>query len=166
MDFIGGLGDDRSAFFLDDRRGSCLSVDALSRAAHLIRRSHSKLLALYGDRDLTLPQFELLEALLTHGAQSRLALTEITGMDRSTIFEMCSRVMAKGLIEKSPDRVRNKEDGRSALAVRITLSGRMALKDAARHLGSVENILLNRLSFADRQKLIAALERLSENSND
>ena len=122
----------------------------------LMRRCHQ----FYGDlyaretaaRDLTKQQYLVLCALEQHDGVSQTALVETTGIDRSTLAEMVSRMLERGLISRE----RTATDAR-ANAVAITAQGRRALRSARLAADRAEKALLDTLPVAERTRFMKSL---------
>src|SRR5580700_243965 len=124
--------------------------------SHLMRLCHQLYGDLYarepGSRDLTKQQFTVLCALEHHDGASQTALVESTGIDRSTLAEMVSRMLDRGLISRE----RTASDAR-ANAVLITASGRRALRGARLAADRAEKALLETLPPAERSRFLKSL---------
>jgi DNA-binding MarR family transcriptional regulator len=121
-----------------------------------MRRCHQ----FYGDlyaretaaRDLTKQQYLVLCALEQHDGVSQTALVETTGIDRSTLAEMVSRMLERGLISRE----RTATDAR-ANAVAITAQGRRGLRSARLAADRAEKALLDTLPAAERTRFMKSL---------
>lgn len=105
--------------------------------------------------DLTPRQFAVLGVLQRLEMASQTDIVNETGIDRSTLADIVKRLVARGLIARR----RSKEDAR-AYAVRLTASGRDALKAAEPASERVESRLLKSLPQTRRDAFIDNLIQL------
>ena len=112
---------DHSLTHLLHRVGQC-ATDAFQRYA--------------GDLQITARQFAVLMAVARKDGASQMDIVKLTGIDRSTLADMVSRMLAKGLIERQ----RSKVDGR-AYALSLTESGRNALERSIPAASRADDIL-------------------------
>jgi len=87
--------------------------------SHLLKRAVQYSVHLYmeevGKSGLTHRQFTVLAAVDSFDGKSQTELVKITGIDRSTLADLVSRLMAQGYLQRK----RSKEDQRTN-AVRLT----------------------------------------------
>lgn len=105
--------------------------------------------------DLTPRQFAVLRVLQRLESASQTDIVNETGIDRSTLADIVKRLVARGLIARR----RSKSDAR-AYAVRLTPSGKDALKSAEPASERVETRLLKSLPQARRDAFIDSLAQL------
>ena len=105
--------------------------------------------------DLTPRQFAVLRVLQRLETASQTDIVNETGIDRSTLADIVKRLVARGLIARR----RSKSDAR-AYAVRLTPSGKDALKSAEPASERVESRLLKSLPQARRDAFIDSLAQL------
>lgn len=105
--------------------------------------------------DLTPRQFAVLRVLQRLESASQTDIVNETGIDRSTLADIVKRLVARGLIARR----RSKSDAR-AYAVRLTPSGKDALKSAEPASERVESRLLKSLPQARRDAFIDSLAQL------
>ena len=105
-----------------------------------------------GQLEITPRQFIVLAAIGASEGANQTAITEQTGIDRSTMSELASRLVSKGLLQRN--RLRN--DAR-AYALRLTKEGTAKLQEALASVAGVEARCLAGLSAAERQALLAGL---------
>ncbi len=103
---------------------------ALDRSpSHLLHRALQRALDIYADEfgatSITQRQYAVLAAAAEHEGATQADLVRSTGIDRSTLADMATRMIAKGLLERE----RSTLDAR-ANAVSLTPAGREALEDA------------------------------------
>ncbi len=103
-------------------------------------------------KGLTIRQFAVLAALHDEDGQSQSSLVDVTGIDRSTLADMVSRMEKGGLVK----RVVSKTDAR-AKAVSLTKSGEKAYQDTAPIVAEADGDLLTGLRSSRRESLIKAL---------
>jgi|LNFM01.1.fsa_nt_gb DNA-binding MarR family transcriptional regulator len=104
---------------------------------------------------LTPRQFAVLRVLQRRETASQTDIVNETGIDRSTLADIVKRLVARGLIARRRSRV----DAR-AYAVRLTQSGKDALKAAEPASERVESRLLKSLPQARRDAFIDSLAQL------
>ncbi len=108
-----------------------------------------------GDLQITARQFAVLMAVAQLEGASQMDVVKLTGIDRSTLADMVSRMLTKGLIERQ----RSKLDGR-AYALSLTEAGRAALAQSIPAAARADDVLLATLDSQSREKLIAALNQV------
>ena len=108
-----------------------------------------------GDLQITARQFAVLMAVSRMEGASQMDVVKLTGIDRSTLADMVSRMLAKGLIERQ----RSKADGR-AYSLSLTEAGRAALSQSIPAATRADNMLLATLDAEKRDKLIEALDQV------
>ena len=110
-----------------------------------------------GQLEITPRQFIVLAAIGAHEGANQTEITEQTGIDRSTMSELASRLTTKGLLQ----RTRLRSDAR-AYALRLTAPGSAKLRDALASMARVEARCLAALSPAERKTLVSGLRALAE----
>ena len=108
-----------------------------------------------GDLQITARQFAVLMAVARMEGASQMDVVKLTGIDRSTLADMVSRMMTKGLIERQ----RSKLDGR-AYALSLTDAGRSALAQSIPAATRADDLLMATLDGPGRETLIAALNQV------
>ena len=101
---------------------------------------------------LTPRQFAVLMAVAEEQGLTQTELVERTGIDRSTLADIVSRLIGRGLIQRR----RAKEDGR-AYAIKLTAQGAKSLRDAQPGAAAADNRLLASLPQAKRQDFLDSL---------
>ena len=124
---------------------------------HLAEQCGAELFAAEVVEDVTPRQLAVLKALGAKEGVSQTKLVEATGVDRSTLADLCKRMQRKGLLRRR----RTREDAR-AYAVQLTDEGRRVLKVAAPAARRVDEILLSALSDKGRRAFLAALASIVE----
>lgn len=126
---------------------------------HLLRRVDQCATQLYtnetADNDLTLRQLAILTAISLQEDLSQTDLVAITGIDRSTVAGIVSRLIRKGLL----DRKRSPVDGR-AYCVRLSKRGAKAIAGADRLYSKVEKKLLAGVSAAEASQFVSTLKTI------
>ncbi len=107
-------------------------------------------------KGLTIRQFAVLAALNDENGQSQSNLVDVTGIDRSTLADMVSRMEKSGLVQ----RVKSAEDAR-AKAVSLTDDGKKAFEDAAPEVLEADAILTEELRKSRRESLLFSLAVIS-----
>lgn len=128
--------------------------------AHLLHRVLQIALDIYsaelGEGALSQRQFAVLHALEAHDeGLSQTDLVRITGIDRSTLADLVSRMSGKGLLARE----RSATDGRANL-VRLTDEGRAALIEAEPLVAAADAKILELLSPPKRDSFVKLLRKL------
>jgi DNA-binding MarR family transcriptional regulator len=105
--------------------------------------------------DLTLRQFAVLVAISQEPDLSQTDLVSITGIDRSTIAGIVSRLLRKGLLERR----RSPDDGR-AYCVRLSKRGTKAVAGADRLYSKVEKKLFSGVPATEVNQLVSTLRTI------
>jgi len=136
------------------------SFDLESSLSHLLRRAqqfaYDQFVQQMGNSTLTPRQFIVLFAVNEEEGLSQTDLVNRTGIDRSTLADMISRMIKNGLLARR----RTAEDAR-ANAVRLTAAGRRALKGAMPKALAAEKLLLDILPKGAQADLMKALTQLN-----
>ena len=133
--------------------------ELLDHVGHLLRRAQQIAVAAYSQevgRDLRPRQFSLLLAIYQQPGLHQVELTELIGMDRSTISEISDRLEKRGLLERRPD-----EADERASKLYITSQGSAAVEAALPGILGVHQNLLARLPTHLHVPFIAALKTLA-----
>jgi DNA-binding MarR family transcriptional regulator len=99
--------------------------------------------------------YRLLSALEQWGPASQADLGRDTGIDRSDVTAVLTDLEARTLVAREVD-----PDHRRRKIVTITTAGRAALRDLDRTVDEVQDVVLDPLTPAQRQQLLALLARL------
>jgi len=141
-------------------RKSTGSFDLENSLSHLLRRAqqfaYEQFVQQMGTSSLTPRQFIVLFAVNEEEGLSQTDLVNRTGIDRSTLADMISRMIKNGLLARK----RTAEDAR-ANAVRLTAAGRRALKGAMPKALAAEKALLDALPKTVQADLLKALGQLN-----
>ena len=135
--------------------------DLADSPSHLLHRAQQAAANLsakaLADQGLTLRQFAVLAALAGTDSQSQAKLVDQTGIDRSTLADMVSRMEKTGLIKRVP----SPADARAKL-VSLTAKGHKALDAAAPHVAAGDAEIMSMLQASRRPGFLASLALLSE----
>jgi MarR family transcriptional regulator, temperature-dependent positive regulator of motility len=110
-----------------------------------------------GKSGLTQRQFTVLLAVDSNDGISQTALVKLTGIDRSTLADLVSRMMAQGYLQRR----RTKDDGRTN-SIRITPAGKKALKGAQPGADDVDKRLLSDVPSSHRKAFQEVLSILTD----
>jgi len=129
--------------------------------SHLLRRTqqfaYDQFVQQMGSSSLTPRQFVVLFAVDEEQGLSQTDLVNRTGIDRSTLADMISRMIKAGLLARK----RTATDAR-ANAVRLTAAGRRALKAAMPRALAAEQLLMSFLPKAAQTQVVHALGLLAD----
>jgi DNA-binding MarR family transcriptional regulator len=104
------------------------------------------------EADLTPRQLAVLMTVASEEGASQTKLTEVTGVDRSTMADVVVRLCRKGLLQRR----RTRDDART-YEVKLTNEGRRVLGVAGPAARRVDDRVLNVLSRKDRDAFLTAL---------
>ncbi len=128
---------------------------------HLLRRCQQYSFDLYtqevGSSELTPRQFAVLLTVEQNEGLSQTDLVRKTGIDRSTLADMISRLLKRNLLSRK----RTESDAR-ANSVSITAEGRRALNSVKDKVMVAENRILDPLPAAQRTAFLKALSTIAE----
>ncbi len=128
---------------------------------HLLRRAQQYAYDLYakdvGKTGPTPRQFAVLHTVSENEGLSQTDLVRRTGIDRSTLADMISRLIKKGYLARE----RTKTDAR-ANAVRITAAGKKVLSSAMAKVTKAETAALNVLPKTQQAAFMKALKTYAE----
>lgn len=125
--------------------------DAGARPGYLMRRGVKQLSQLWAAQglDMTIPQFAILVELDRNDGLDQRTLSDRVLIDPSTLTDVCRRLLARGDIQ----RVRDQSDQRR-YTVTITPAGRASLAQALPQVHGIDDLLLARLTPAERQRFL------------
>jgi len=136
------------------------SYDLETSLSHLLRRAqqfaYDQFVQQMGDSTITPRQFIVLFAVNDEEGLSQTDLVNRTGIDRSTLADMISRMIKNGLLARK----RTAEDAR-ANSVRLTASGRRALTSSLPRAVAAEKALLELLPRTTQADLVKGLTQLA-----
>jgi DNA-binding MarR family transcriptional regulator len=131
-------------------------VDAVVRASRALVGITVKALASVSD-EVTLPQLRTLGVVGLEGPQTVSALAERLDVHASTMTRMCSRLVARNLVVRTPS-----ASDRREVVIELTTQGR-ALVDAVLDKRRREiDAVVRRMTPDDRGRVVSALELFSE----
>lgn len=140
---------------------STSGFDLENSVSYLLRRAqqfaYEQFVQHMGESSLTPRQFIVLFAVNEEEGLSQTDLVNRTGIDRSTLADMISRMITNGLLARK----RTAEDAR-ANSVRLTAAGRRALMNAMPRALSAEKVLIELLPKSVQGELLRALKHLVE----
>lgn len=106
---------------------------------------------------ITLRQFAVLAAVAAQPGVRQSALSRATGVDRSTLAEILTRMQRRGWLT----RARSAVDAR-AQEIRLTAAGELLLTQIAKHARAADAAILDALPRTKRRTLLNLLTRLAE----
>jgi DNA-binding MarR family transcriptional regulator len=128
--------------------------------SHLLKRAVQYSVHLYmdevGKTGLTHRQFTVLSAVDSNEGKSQTELVKITGIDRSTLADLVSRLMAQGYLQRR----RSKDDARTN-AIRLTPVGKKMLKASQTGAEEIDKKMLAMFQAADRRTVVDCLGSLA-----
>ncbi|MEU7028167.1 MarR family winged helix-turn-helix transcriptional regulator [Streptomyces sp. SBR177] len=136
------------------------AVDLSTHPGHLARRlqqAHHLLWTTVVSEEITSPQFGVLNALVAEPGLDQRTVGERVGLDRSTIAEVVSRLIRRGLLDK----VRDPEDGRRFL-LRPTDEGARVHRRLTVRTARMNQIFLAPLSAEEQTQFLSLLRRVSD----
>jgi DNA-binding MarR family transcriptional regulator len=126
--------------------------------SHLLHKALQRALDIYaeefGAAGITQRQFAVLAAAAERDGATQADLVNITGIDRSTLADMATRMIAKGLLARE----RSTADAR-ANTVRLTDAGRDALVEAGPKMLAADTRVLKLISGGGRRETFVDLLR-------
>ncbi|MFE5239842.1 MULTISPECIES: MarR family winged helix-turn-helix transcriptional regulator [unclassified Streptomyces] len=136
------------------------AVDLSTHPGHLARRlqqAHHLLWNAMVSQETTSPQFAVLNALTAEPGLDQRTVGERVGLDRSTIAEVVSRLLRRGLLDK----VRDPHDGRRSL-LRLTEEGADTHRKLALRTVRMNQVFLGPLSADEQRTLFDLMHRVAE----
>jgi DNA-binding MarR family transcriptional regulator len=131
-------------------------VDAVVRASRALVGITVDALASVSD-EVTLPQLRTLGVVSLEGPQTESALAERLDVHASTMTRMCSRLVARGLVVRTPSAIDRRE-----VVIELTAQGQglvdVVLDKRRREIDAV----VRRMTPEDRDRVVSALELFSE----
>jgi DNA-binding MarR family transcriptional regulator len=135
------------------------SFDYRHAPGHLIRRMHQVSVAIFMEEtaefDVTPVQFAILNALLADPGEDQVTLAGKVAFDPATSGSVLTRLEARGWVRREADAA----DRRRKL-LWITEEGAGVARRMKRSVGKVQQRILEPLEPAEREQLIALLDRL------
>lgn len=134
--------------------------DLSSSPGHLLRRAQQYAFDLFsaeiGDSRLTPRQFAVLLTVQQNEGLSQTDLVKRTGIDRSTLADMISRLISRGTLS----RTRTKADAR-ANSVKITAAGKRELSTHQAKVKKAEDKILGPIAASKRKDFMNALKAIA-----
>lgn len=141
------------------------SFDFRHAPGHLIRRAHQVSVALFMEEtaayDVTPVQFAILNALLEDPGEDQVTLARKVAFDPATFGSVIARLEGRGWVRREPDA----SDRRRKL-LWVTPQGTEVALKMKRAVGKVQQRILEPLSPAEREQLVALLDRLVAGHED
>ena len=135
-------------------------VDLAQSASHLLHRAQQyasdRFVESIGAAGITQRQFAVLTAVAAQEGLTQTDLVKATGIDRSTLAELVSRMQRRGLVS----RARAANDGR-ANTVSLTADGRAALDSAGPAVVQADEAIIAALPKNKRQAFLESLQRIA-----
>lgn len=132
--------------------------------SHLMHRVLQLALDIYAEESevsgLTQRQFAVLEAASQKAGLTQTDLVKATGIDRSTLADLVSRMTTKGLLERE----RSPLDAR-AKAVKVSQEGMLALEAARPCVIAADKRILQLIPKAKRDSFLEVLSQLAETAD-
>lgn len=129
--------------------------------SHLMHRALQLCLDIYAEESaqsgITQRQYAVLEVVSQRQGLTQTELVQATGIDRSTLADLVSRMTTKGLLEREKSAL----DAR-AKAVRISEAGLAALEATRPCVAAADKRLLAMLSKGRRQTFLETLAQLAQ----
>ena len=141
------------------------SYDFRRAPGHLIRRAHQVSWALFMEEtsgfDVTPVQFAILSALLEDPGEDQVTLARKVAFDPATFGSVIARLEGRGWVRRVPDTA----DRRRKL-LWVTPEGAELAVKMRRAVGKVQQRILEPLAPAEREQLVALLDRLVAGHED
>ena len=148
------------AKLMSDNAGPDDFKDAVS-TSHLLHRvqqlASDRFAFLVGDNGVTLRQFVVMTAIAETPDVSQVDLVRRTGVDRSTLADMLTRLERRGWIAR-----KTSDTDARANAVRLTDAGFETLTAARQHAKAADAAILDPLPNPNRKSFLNLLTKLSD----
>ncbi len=131
-------------------------VDAVVRASRALVGITVRALASVSN-EVTLAQLRTLAVVSLQGPQTVSALAERLDVHASTMTRMCSRLVARGLVVRTPSAIDRRE-----VVIELTLDGQRLVEEVMNKRRREIDDVVRRMSEDDRDRVVAALELFSE----
>ncbi|MBA2949353.1 MarR family winged helix-turn-helix transcriptional regulator [Streptomyces himalayensis] len=138
------------------------AVDLTTHPGHLARRlqqAHYLLWNSMVSEETTSPQFAVLNALVAEPGLDQRTVGMRVGLDRSTIAEVISRLIRRGLLDK----VRDPQDGRRYL-LRLTDDGVRTHRKLIVRTARMNQVFLAPLSAEEQSVFIDLIRRVADSA--
>jgi DNA-binding MarR family transcriptional regulator len=131
-------------------------VDAIVRASRALVGITVAALATVSD-EVTLPQLRTLAVVSLEGPQTVSALAERLEVHASTMTRMCSRLVTRGLVVRTPSAIDRRE-----VVIELTAQGQALVDVVLERRHREIDAVVRRMTPEDRNRVISALELFSE----
>jgi len=131
-------------------------VDAVVRAGRALVGITVSALASVSD-EVTLPQLRTLGVVQLEGPQTVSALAERLDVHASTMTRMCSRLVARGLVARTPSAIDRRE-----VVIELTEQGQGLVNVVMDKRNREIDAVVRRMTPDDRKRVVSALELFSE----
>lgn len=136
------------------------TADLTTHPGHLLRRVqqvHTLLWTAITSKEITPPQFAVLNGIAADPGVDQRTLAARIALDRSTAADVISRLVTRGLVERS----RDSGDGRRN-RLRLTGDGLRRHAQLVKHSARMIEVLLAPLDSVEREQLLRLLRRVAE----
>jgi DNA-binding MarR family transcriptional regulator len=134
-------------------------ADLAAMLAPLVRALIAAERPILDEHGLTMWGYSVLLALRGQPARTQATLAEAIGADKTRIIGVLDDLQQRGLIRRQPD-----PEDRRAKVLELTAEGRRVCGVAQADIRRMEEVLLTRLTPADRRGFLRALELLTGGS--
>ena len=131
-------------------------VDAVVRASRALVGITVRALASVSD-EVTLPQLRTLVVLSLQGPQTVSALAERLDVHASTMTRMCNRLVARGLVVRTPSAVDRRE-----VVIELTAPGQGLVDEVMDKRRRDIDSVVRHMPADDRERIVAALNLFSQ----
>jgi DNA-binding MarR family transcriptional regulator len=135
-------------------------VDAVMTASRALLAVTARSLASV-DEEVTLPQYRALVVLAQRGPRRPADLAAALAVTPSTGTRMCDRLVARGLVRRE-----RPEDDRRSVAVSLSDSGQVLVRDVTRRRRADLSRLLGGLPTGCRRDVVDALRAFSDTAGE
>ena len=140
------------------------TLELVNQPGHLLRRAQQRAVEIYaeelGEAGLRPPQFAVVLTVFQNPGLNQTALVQLTGIDRSTIADMLSRLVRRGILKRR----RTDTDGR-ANTLQVTEEGETLLRAAVHVVNRVQERILEPLAPTERDAFMRLLMKVSDLPN-
>lgn len=129
--------------------------------SHLLHRvqqlASDRFARLVGENGVTLRQFVVMATIADTPGMAQVDLVRATGIDRSTLGDMLTRLAKRGLIERGA----SKADARAS-AITLSKQGQAMLASVRQHARAADAAIVDALPRTKRKVFLALLSRLAD----
>lgn len=135
-----------------------MALDSPTALMRRILQSHNRLYVAYAGRHaLTKQQFIVLRALAEEPNIKQTRITQITGIDRSTLSKMMEGLKKMGYVRAARD-----DEDQRANSVVITPDGKKAYSRALVHYLNAEEAMFGHLTVREKSVFTSALQSITK----